>query len=102
MKMYLISDNADTLTGFRLAGVRGIVAREREEAQEELKKACDDPEIGIILVTESLQEKIQEEINNIRLDPKMPIITVIPDRHGSRRGKDYITRSIKESIGLKI
>ena len=102
MKMYLISDNSDTLTGFRLAGVKGIVVHDREEAQEELKRVCDDPEIGIILVTEPLLEKIQEEINSIKLDPKMPIVTVIPDRHGSRRERDYITRNIKESIGLKI
>ena len=31
MKMYLISDNIDTLTGMRLAGVDGIVVHEREE-----------------------------------------------------------------------
>ena len=29
MKMYLISDNIDTLTGMRLAGVDGIVVHER-------------------------------------------------------------------------
>ena len=28
MKMYLISDNLDTLTGMRLAGVDGIVVHE--------------------------------------------------------------------------
>ena len=28
MKMYLISDNVDTLTGMRLAGVDGIVVHE--------------------------------------------------------------------------
>jgi len=49
-----------------------------------------------------LMEKMGPEIKDIKLDPKMPIVTVIPDRHGFRREKDYITRSIKESIGLKI
>ena len=28
MKMYLISDNTDTLTGMRLAGVEGILVRQ--------------------------------------------------------------------------
>lgn len=102
MKMHVISDNADTLIGFRLAGVNGAVVHEREEALEELKRACDDSDTGIILVTELLSEKIGDELNNIKLDPKMPIVTVIPDRHGSRREKDYITRNIKRSIGLKI
>ena len=35
MKMYLISDNVDTYTGMRLAGVDGVVVHERDE----LKKA---------------------------------------------------------------
>ena len=30
MKMYLISDNIDTQTGMRLAGVDGVVVHERE------------------------------------------------------------------------
>lgn len=102
MKMYIISDNADALIGFRLAGVKGIVVHDKEKAIEELRKVCDDPDIGIILITESLTEDLQHEINTIKLDPQMPIVTTIPDRHGLRRDKDYITRNIKESIGLKI
>ena len=31
MKMFLISDNIDTYTGLRLAGVEGVVVHEREE-----------------------------------------------------------------------
>ena len=32
MKMYLISDNIDTQTGMRLAGVDGVVVHERRTA----------------------------------------------------------------------
>ena len=35
--MYLISDNVDTLTGLRLAGVDGVVVHERNELREELE-----------------------------------------------------------------
>ena len=38
MKMYLISDNIDTWTGMRLAGVEGAVVHEREELKRELDK----------------------------------------------------------------
>ena len=51
MKMYLISDNVDTLTGMRLAGVDGIVVHERDELKEAIEKAMSDPEIGIVLLT---------------------------------------------------
>ena len=42
MKMYLISDNVDTLTGMRLAGVDGIVVHERDELKEAIEKAMSD------------------------------------------------------------
>lgn len=33
MKMYLISDNIDTYTGMRLAGVEGVIIHEKQQAQ---------------------------------------------------------------------
>ena len=36
MKMYLISDNIDTYTGMRLAGVECVVVHERAELKEAL------------------------------------------------------------------
>lgn len=54
MKMYLISDNIDTYTGMRLAGVEGVVVHERDELREALERTIADKEIGIILLTEKL------------------------------------------------
>ena len=53
MKMYLISDNIDTLTGMRLAGVEGVVVHEMQEVKEALDKVLADKEIGIVLLTEN-------------------------------------------------
>ena len=48
MKMYLISDNVDTLTGMRLAGVDGVVVHERNELREAIENAMSDKTVGII------------------------------------------------------
>ncbi len=50
--MYLISDNIDTLTGMRLAGVEGVIVHEHDELKEALERTIADKEIGIILLTE--------------------------------------------------
>jgi len=102
MKFFLLSDNVDTLTGMRLAGINGVLVHEREEILAAFDEACSRNDIGIILMTELLAEKVPEELKEIRLDASKPIITIIPDRHGERRRSDYITNYIKESIGLKI
>ena len=47
--MYLISDNIDTLTGMRLAGVDGIVVHEREELRCAIENAMEDKDVGVIL-----------------------------------------------------
>ena len=45
--MYLISDNIDTLTGMRLAGVDGVVVHERSELKNAIEEAMQDKTIGI-------------------------------------------------------
>jgi len=42
------------------------------------------------------------ELNEMKLSHGLPIIVEIPDRHGTRRPPDFLTKYIKESVGLKI
>ena len=98
MKMYLISDNVDTLTGMRLAGVDGIVVHERGA----LRTAMDDKEVGVILLTEKFGREFPDLINEIRMERTMPLLIEIPDRHGTGRRKDFITSYVNEAIGLKL
>ena len=102
MKIFLISDNTHTLTGMRLSGVDGVVVHEREEILKELEQVKEDRDIGILLITELLVERVQLELNEMKLSSNLPIIIEIPDRHGTRRPPDFLTRYIRESIGLKI
>ena len=102
MKIYLISDNTDTKTGMRLAGVDGIVVHEREEFVNALNAALEDKEIGIILITVKLSSLAPELVNDIKLNYSKPLIVEIPDRHGMGKSDDFISRYISEAIGLKL
>ena len=102
MKMFLISDNVDTCTGMRLAGVDGVVVHEREELHKALQDALQDPSIGILLLTEKFGQEFPDIIDEFRLERTMPLLIEIPDRHGTGRKKDFITSYITEAIGLKL
>lgn len=102
MKMFLICNNMDTKTGMRLAGIEGVLVHERHEVQDALEAAMKDKDIGMILINESLVDLVQSEVYNIKLNHQTPLIVEIPDRHGSRRPGDMITRHVREAIGLKI
>ena len=102
MKMYLISDNVDTYTGMRLAGMEGVVVHERDELREALEKTLTDKTIGIVLLTEKFGQEFPEILDQFRLERQMPLLIEIPDRHGTGRKKDFITSYVTEAIGLKL
>lgn len=102
MKMFLISDNIDTRTGFRLAGVEGIVVHERHEVKKAIDDVLEDPQIGVLLITEKLGSMVPDLIDDIKMNRHLPLIVEIPDRHGTGRTPDSITRYVREAIGLKI
>lgn len=102
MKMFLISDNVDTRTGMRLAGVEGVIVHETQEVREALDQALQDRDIGIILITEKLVKLVEDEITNIKLNYHTPLVVEIPDRHGTGRTPDSITKYVREAIGLRI
>ena len=100
--MFLISDNIDTYTGMRLAGVDGVVVHERKELREQLEKVLQDKSIGIVLLTEKFGREFPDILDEFRLERKIPLLIEIPDRHGTGRKKDFITSYITEAIGLKL
>jgi V/A-type H+-transporting ATPase subunit F len=102
MKMYLISDNVDTHTGMRLAGVPGCVLHTRQELQDALARVLTDPEIGILLLTEKFSRDFPDVVNAFKLAHSMPLVVEIPDRHGTGRKPDFITAYAGEAIGLKL
>lgn len=102
MRMFLISDNVDTLTGMRLAGIDGVIVHERQEITQALTDVLNQKDIGIVLLTEKLGKEVPELVNDIKLNRTFPLLLEIPDRHGSGRRPDFITAYINEAIGIKI
>ena len=102
MKMFLISDNVDTLTGMRLAGVEGCIVHERAELRKALDDAIANKENGIILLTEKFGREFPDIIDDVRLNRRLPLLIEIPDRHGTGRKPDFITSYVSEAIGIKL
>lgn len=100
--MYLISDNVDTYTGMRLAGVEGCVVHTRQELKEVLERTIADRQIGIILLTEKFGREFPDIIDDVKLNRKLPLIVEIPDRHGTGRKPNFITDYVNEAIGIKL
>ncbi len=102
MKFFLISDNVDTCVGMRLAGIEGVVVHTREEVEQELGKACANPEVGIVLMTNKLIGLCPQLVYDIKLGVKRPLIVEVSDRHGAGQLSDAIRRYVHEAVGINI
>lgn len=100
MRMYLLSDNVDTLMGMRMSGVEGTVLHEEQELRVKLDSLLKEDDIAVILITSTLVNLIRETIYDLKLNLRQPLIIEIPDRHGNGRTKDSITKYVKDAIGV--
>ena len=74
MKMNLISDNIDTCTGLRLAGIEGAAVHERAELKAELDRVMADKEVAVIILTEKIGREPQDLIDQVRLGRSVPLL----------------------------
>ncbi len=102
MRIYALSDDRDTLTGLRLAGIEGSYAAERREIAACVERIKADSDIAVLLINEGCASKIPETVTQLQLSGSNPLLVVIPGSTGSNREPDSITRLIREAIGIKI
>ncbi len=102
MQFFLISDNADTEMGMRLAGIRGVVVHEEKEVKEALAAAAADKDVAVILMTEKLVRLCRETVFDMKLNMKSPLIVEIPDRHATSDISSTISGYVEDAIGLKL
>ena len=102
MKMFLISDNSDTYTGFKLIGVDGVVVHTRDEVVDTVERLLADHSYGIILITDKLRSLAGDYINTKMNTLGEPLFWEIPDRHGTSGQSTAMTDFISSSIGIKV
>jgi V/A-type H+-transporting ATPase subunit F len=94
----------DTIIGLRLAGIGdAFIASEVSEIKAAIEKVLQNPDIGLLIITERLAEKVRNIINEIMERRTIPTIIEIPDRQGPiEREVDPISELIKRAVGVKL
>lgn len=105
MKIASISDPM-TATGLKLAGVGGAhEAGSWEEAEKIFEQLLGEPEMGIIIITETLAEKMDEKLSRFREDKEgvTPVIIEIPDKGGPMpERREAIDKIVKRAVGVTV
>lgn len=90
-------------TGYRLAGIHSIPARDIDEAVEKFKKAVSEKRFKIILIPEEFFDKIKEEAKLIESEKDRPIIAVIPGFKGPTKGRAVeLYDLVSQAVGTKL
>jgi len=98
-RVAVITD-AETATGFRLAGVEVREAADAKAALEHLR-ALVSVDYGLLAVNEDLLQGTEDEVARLMRDRDIPIIIPFPAPKAQlESGEDYIARLVKEHIGF--
>lgn len=101
MKYYLVSDDADTCTGLRLAGVFFMLATNKKLAEEALNNALEDDDVGLIMITENIKKFCPELISKIEKEQR-PVLIEIPDSKNAGNPSDSLGDYIRATVGISI
>jgi V/A-type H+-transporting ATPase subunit F len=102
MKAFLVSDNHDSLVGMRLAGIQGCLVHTADETFAAIDRALKMPGLAILAITERAAEMAPDVVQQLRERGELPLLVEIPDRFGTKRGPDFLTRYVQEAIGVKM
>ncbi len=101
MKIYLLSDDPDTVIGLRLAGVQGKLIKESENVLDEIGKISADSDIGMILITPGVAKQLGSSLTELK-KRNIPLISEIPDSNPEHSSPDNVTDYIRNAVGVKI
>lgn len=103
MKVSVIADR-DTVNGFALAGIKDLYAVDnREEAKTALAEVMENPDMGVVIITERYALYLTEDIRRWREEkPLYPLIVEVQDKKGKVEREDPIRILIKRAVGLDI
>ena len=101
MRFYVIGDE-DTVLGFKLTGVDGVVVQNSEEAREALEKAFQMEDLGVIIIPERIATGIRHIVDQYVYKTTFPLIIEIPDRLGPLPGRGSIRDLVRAAVGVSL
>ncbi|MBN1582981.1 MAG: V-type ATP synthase subunit F [Anaerolineae bacterium] len=98
----LVIGHAEAVLGFKLVGVRGQAVQTEKEIGQALDAAMDDPDVGVILVTQDIAALIPGRMDQLKLRSTVPLVVEIPGPQGVPADYPSLDELIRRAIGIRI
>ena len=86
------------VTSFQLAGISGVISQTPQVALDEIKKLTDDPDVGLVLVSDDISESISDELTALRAE-KSTLVFALPATGSKKTDVDYRVM-LKKILGV--
>ena len=86
------------VTSFQLAGVPGIITETPDTALGEIRNLTDDPDVALVLVSDDITEKINDELTELRTQ-KSTLVFALPAAGSAKSDVDYRVM-LKKILGV--
>ncbi len=98
---YFVIGDEDTILGFSLVGVAGLVATNPGEARAAWDKALESHMNAIIIITEDIADMMRETVDRYLFSEVFPLVVEIPSARGEGTSRD-IRALVNEAIGVSL
>lgn len=101
MKIIMFGDE-DAVNLFHLVGIEGIIQEEEADGfEEKFDSIINDPDVGIIIISERLLIKYKNLIFPVKMQRRLPIIIEIPSIIPKYK-ENYSREIARKYIGIDI
>lgn len=100
-KIIVVGD-ADTVAGFRLAGVNESFLASPSNAEESVFSALSTPNAGIVIVSDEVVESISHKAKKALAASTKPVVVTVPSRKVSVAAGGSIQELVKRAIGVEL
>jgi len=101
MKIAVIGDE-DTVALFAYAGASETMVA-NDDVETQFDGLVDQPDVGIIIITERIADQIMKKITKIKMQRELPIIVEIPDKQGNLADRENsLDTLIRRAVGVGV
>ena len=97
MKIFTVGSKS-FVTSFQLAGVPGKISETPKNALEEIKNLTEDPDVGLVLVSDDITSEINDELTALRAE-KSTLVFALPAAGSEKTEVDYRVM-LKKILGV--
>ena len=97
MKVFTVGSKS-FVTSFQMAGVPGRIADDSQETLDAIKTLTDDPDVGLVLVSDDRVADIGDQLTSLRAE-KSALVFALPAAGSKKVDVDY-RAMLKKILGV--